>query len=177
MLRRTKLVTLVSRLGVTCLPYMLRVGALLLVVAGLHTRHASAVFPVGYNHLSLRYPAGADRWVAVIALHESDCLQYLWFARQVRLRREELGVGPPLVLLLTEWPWQSKATRSTVQVIRLSGFEVRVSTTRSAPWLPRHAAPALMLLDRSRRVRAAFPLPASPNEMYAIIRAAQQLPH
>ena len=114
-------------------------------------------------------------FLPVIVLRDSDCLEFLWFARTVRLRLAESRVAPPLILLLSPWPWRTATTRSAELSIRNSGFEVIVSTARIGQLTPQHAAPSMVLVDRSRRVRAAFVLPTSPREMYDIIRAAKQL--
>lgn len=111
----------------------------------------------------------------MIVLRDSDCLEFLWFARTVRLRLADPRVAAPLILLLSPRPWRTATTRSAERSIRSSGFEVIESTARMGQMTPQHSAPSMVLVDRSRRVRAAFDLPTSPREMYGIIRATTQL--
>lgn len=166
---------LVSRRRLTLWRWLCGTSVLLMAAYGATARHSAPVIPLLHDTIADRYRDDSTGSLAVIVLDESDCLGYLWFARQLKLRRAELGLRVPLVLLLTQHPWRSHEARAAERFIREGGFDVVVASSHSAPWMPRQAAPALLVLGSARRMRAAFPLPRSPNEMYAIIRAVGQL--
>lgn len=168
-------VVLESRRPLTFCGWLFGISVLLLAAHGANTRHSAPVIPLVHASIAARYHGESSQSLAVIVLDESDCIEYLWFARQLRLRRTDLGLAAPLVLLLTEHPWQSPRARTAERLVREGGFDVMVASSRTMPWMPRQVAPALLVLGAARRVRAAFPLPRSPNEMYAIIRAVRQL--
>lgn len=147
----------------------------LLGVGHVRARDTGSVIPLNYEYSAIQKPRQSGVLLAVIALRDSDCLEYLWFARNVRLRLAEQGVAPPLILLLPGLPWRTTMTRTAEQSIRRSGFEVIVTSAPFGPFMPRHATPSMVLLDRSRRVRAAFSIPTSPREMYNVIRATKEL--
>lgn len=132
-------------------------------------------FPMRYDDADVRLHDTSAEIVPVVVLRDSDCLEYLWFARQLRLRLTADGVAPPRVILLSHWPWTTETTRVAERAARSDGFAVLVSGPGLGPFMRRHPAPSMVLLDRSGRVRAAFLIPVTPNEMYAVIRAAKVL--
>lgn len=107
----------------------------------------------------------------VIVLSDSDCLEYLWFARLVRHRLVQPHFEPAVVHIRVSPLRYLGAPTQSERIYRRSGFLVtrvlRLWPSRAARF-DADAPPSLLLIDGDHYVVSAYRLGGTARAMYAV---------
>lgn len=112
-----------------------------------------------------------NQLLPVLVLHDSRCLEFLWFARQARLRLSHRSFASPVVVILFDSVFPSQRTRVAEQEVRAQGFPVVTIRSREAFGSLREVTPSVFVTDLHGRLRAAFAVPSTPSAMRTAINA------
>ncbi|MCC6931237.1 MAG: hypothetical protein IT359_19770 [Gemmatimonadaceae bacterium] len=115
------------------------------------------------------------RLLPVLVLHDSKCLEFMWFARQVRLRLSHHDFASPVAVLLFDSPFPIRRTRDAAREARAQGFPVLVMQSAGRLLSSREVTPSLIITDGNGRLRAAVSVPSTADDMYRAIRAIAAL--
>lgn len=112
-----------------------------------------------------------NQLLPVLVLHDSRCLEFLWFARQARLRLSHCNFASPVVVILFDSVFPSQRTRVAELEVRAQGFPVVTIQSHETFWSPRELTPSVFVTDLHGRLRAALAVPSTPSAMLTAINA------